>query len=468
MNLVLKTVAMISLSLGIMQPNVQHLETLQPMNVVDSDVHVTKENFPDANFRSYVESKEIASDGIITKEELATNNPFKDLDIDCDEYDIRDFKGIELLETKSLTLGHFKGSNLVIPEGSKLNALEVYETDDLKTVNLDALDFMYYLTLSVVPNVTSVDVSHMREIGELNLWAMDSLSSLILHEESEIDVFSLSSLPKLTSINGAVKVTGSIDIESVPITDEYFDLSDVHTVGILNTLFSNPYFLADSNYDYLSVILGGNQFPFLEIGGDPVQYRFYDRSTKADFAIKSNVIDLIADETDDGYVVTIDGINMNKVELHEDCNWEVLDKHSFILRAAELEALNYYYRVDEIKVRPQRLFSPDGYVVGDDAKREEYMFIVSKVSIKQPPIVDPVDPIDPVDPVDPIDPIDPVKPVDPVKPTPTEPVNDPSKGLSSKPSVATGDVYTTNTLLYTLLISGVAIGAIAIKKKKEN
>lgn len=466
MNVLLKSVAVLSLSLGIMQPTTVSAKTMEPVTEPEAmSVAIDELNFPDESLRALVRDK--AESDTLTSENV--KNFDGTLVISASTHDVKNFAGIEHLSLETLIITGYTQESLKLPSGLRTKMVMIVGSTNLKKVSNTDLGIPTHVYFEDCSGLESIEVSSMDVNGELEIINTNSLQSIAM-PESFAGKISIFSAPNLATMTNVVKPK-ELKLEDVSLTDENFDLSVVETLTLFNTNFSNPKLLVDNSVLTIAR-LGGNKLPYVETKGGIKIIDHRDTSntdgTYADM-IRSNVIELDAEEIEGGFRVTIPGIDMDRVTLHKDSNWEKEGSDSFVLKADELEALNYYYQFCKKKVNARSL-NTDGYEVGEAAYRTTHIFVVSKVTLKQ--VVDPVDPT-PVDPT-PIDPkpIDP-KPVDPkpVDPTPTNPVIElpvktPEKDLTSEPSVATADTTDVSSSLVLLALSGLVCVYAGAKKKR--
>ncbi|TDW26329.1 hypothetical protein EDD63_10144 [Breznakia blatticola] len=466
MNLLLKSVAVLSLSLGIMQPTTVSAKTMEPVTEPEAmSIAIDERNFPDESLRALVRDK-VESD-TLTSENV--KNFDGTLVISASTHDVKNFAGIEHLGIDTLLIAGYTQESLELPSGLHTKMVMVVGATNLKKVSRTDLGIPTHVYFEDCSSLESIDISSIEMGGKLEIINASVLQSIVMPElfAGSISIFNA---PNLTTMTNFVKPT-QLELEDVSLTDENFDLSVVETLTLFNTNFSNPKLLAENSI--LTVAkLGGNAFPYVETKGAIKVIDYRDTSNTSGLytnLVRSNAIELEAEEIEGGFKVTIPGIDMDRVMLHKDSNWEKEGSDSFVLKADELEALNYYYQFCKKKVNARSL-NADGYEVGEAAYRTTHIFVVSKVTLKQ--VIDPVDPT-PIDPK-PIDPkpIDP-KPVDPkpVDPTPTTPVIElpvkmPEKDLTSEPSVATADTTAVSSSLVLLALSGLVCAYAGVKKKR--
>ncbi|MDH6366088.1 MULTISPECIES: hypothetical protein [unclassified Breznakia] len=462
MKLLFKSVAVISLSLGIMQPSAVSAQTIEPvMQETEMSLAIDAINFPDENLRALVKDKVKAD--VLTSENV--KNFEGSLIIVSSTYDVKNFKGVEYLGVETIIIDGYTQETLELPNDLETELLMIVNAPNLKDLSKSDIGIPNYFYLENCPSLESIDVSSMDIDGTLTISNTESLETVTIVEGFR-GVIDITNAPVLENWTGVVSPLG-LTLEDVPLTDENFDMRNVRMIKVHNTKFSNPK-LFNNATELMNVYLGGNKFPYIETVNYERNVSFIDGSNtngmKNQAMINSNVIELIAEEIEGGFMVTMPGIDMDRVTLHKDSNWEKEGSDSFVLKADELEALNYYYKFKEKATNP-RMLSPEGYEIGEDTYRRTHMFIVSNVSLKQDET--PVDPT-PIDPT----PVDP-KPVDPkpVDPTPTNPVIElpvktPEKDLTSEPSVATADTTAVSSLFVLLALSGFVCVYASTKRKR--
>ena len=214
--------------------------TVLPANTVkaDGDIQIDETNFPDENFRKWLESQTYGTDGILTEDEIASVT-----EIRVQEKNITDLTGI----------GNFKALKILYCYSNKLTSLDVSNNTKLTTLGCTS-NKLTSLNINNVPELrwlncdfnqlTSLDVSGSTALGTLYCTS-NKLTSLIIgnntalkvlrcqyNQLEDIDVSSCTALveldcsknrliglevknnTKLTTLNCSENPLGSLDVSN--------------------------------------------------------------------------------------------------------------------------------------------------------------------------------------------------------------------------------------------------------------
>ena len=128
---------------------------------IRADVEINETNFPDANFRSYLLSKEYGSDGVITDAEIAEITY-----IEVKEMNIANLKGIEFFT--ALAGLYCSNNQLTALDLSKNSALVYLQCSNNQLTSLDITKNTVLAGLYCSNNqLTALDVSNNTDLTEL-------------------------------------------------------------------------------------------------------------------------------------------------------------------------------------------------------------------------------------------------------------------------------------------------------------
>lgn len=143
------------------------------------EVPINETNFPNANFRAFVVTKDTNGDGILSKSEL---NAVKKIDLYNSK--INNFKGLEYFTNlENLQCGKNELTSLDVSKNTELIELSCKEN---KLTNLDISNNTKLKNLYCFENeLTSLDVSNNIQLVRLACWT-NKLTSLDLSKNSEL------------------------------------------------------------------------------------------------------------------------------------------------------------------------------------------------------------------------------------------------------------------------------------------
>ena len=347
--------------LGISAPIVQAAEPA-------GNVEINEVNFPDANFRAYVQTLPGAEDNVFTPEELAGIT-----EIDCSGYDktenekISDLTGIE----------HFTALTDLNCRMNKLTKLDVRHNKALTTLcceinHLASLDVSENTALERLEcsenHLTSLDLSHNSALTGLEC-QYNRLTSLDLSHNPALQAL-FCDYNKLTSLN----VSQNLALTDLECSENQLTSLDVSKNSALVELFCSK-----------------NQLTNLDVSQNTAMGRLFcghNRLTSLDVSQNTSLNEL---HCGDNQLISLDlsentnawlvGCNRNQRFVEEGSNLLDLDANFDINKVSDLEGgsfeggkvhftadqLTYSYDLGSEEVSPKRFT-----MIGNDHKPEKY------------------------------------------------------------------------------------------------
>ena len=245
------------------------------LTVEDPGIEINEENFPDENFRTYIEGKDTNSNGYLSDTELAAVT----LLTVKDNKTVKSLKGIEYFT--SLQKLHLTGSNITSVDLSKNTKLSYLYSIGGSLESLDLSNNKNLLCLYVTNNnLTSLDLSNNTNLSTL-LLSGNKINELDLTNNTKLTPSDIAKLNIQDQIITGLTVTRSGDVYVSDMSNYVSDVSNISSVlaydsseNSITSTYADGIIQAESlpaflKYEYATGLTGANLIVNLKPNSEP-------------------------------------------------------------------------------------------------------------------------------------------------------------------------------------------------------